>query len=182
MLQLYFTHEGRDFLPVSGRALHFAPEECVRKIMGERDGLHYFIADRDSSILQGKNAQGFRTDMLEFAVKDDSLDLIFCIHVLEHVHDDLRAVQELLRALKPGGRVVIMVPFDDAAQNTVEWEHARENMFGHVRAYSRKDFATRLKPFEVEEIAPETFLSEAERKMFGIPPKEVIYLCSKPIM
>lgn len=42
--------------------------------------------------------------------KSDYFDTILSSDVLEHVSDDRRAVQEMLRALKPGGRVIIFVP------------------------------------------------------------------------
>jgi len=40
----------------------------------------------------------------------DTFDLILSHEVLEHVMDDVQAVREMLRVLKPGGRVVIFVP------------------------------------------------------------------------
>lgn len=39
-----------------------------------------------------------------------SFDLILSHEVLEHVQDDLQAVREMVRILRPGGRVVIFVP------------------------------------------------------------------------
>lgn len=42
--------------------------------------------------------------------KDSSFDTILSHEVLEHVNDDRRAVQEMVRVLKPGGRIVIFVP------------------------------------------------------------------------
>jgi SAM-dependent methyltransferase len=49
------------------------------------------------------------TDMRDFA--DGSLDGIVCISVLEHVWEIHRAVEEMQRVLKPGGRMLVAVPF-----------------------------------------------------------------------
>lgn len=48
----------------------------------------------------------------ELPFEPDSVDFIFCSHVLEHFfrEDAARLVREMLRVLKPGGRVRICVP------------------------------------------------------------------------
>ena len=40
----------------------------------------------------------------------DEFDLILSHEVLEHVQDDRQSVQEMVRVLRPGGRVVLFVP------------------------------------------------------------------------
>lgn len=45
---------------------------------------------------------------LEFA--DDSFDLVFSFHVLEHIPEYRKALQEMKRVLKPGGIYLIGVP------------------------------------------------------------------------
>jgi len=42
---------------------------------------------------------------------DGTFDFIICIETLEHVVDDRLTIQEFRRLLKPGGRVVISVPY-----------------------------------------------------------------------
>jgi ubiquinone/menaquinone biosynthesis C-methylase UbiE len=41
---------------------------------------------------------------------DNSFDIVFSNEVLEHVQDDRKAVQDAIRVLKPGGRLVIFTP------------------------------------------------------------------------
>lgn len=50
-------------------------------------------------------------DIHEMPFPDNSLEAIFCIAVLEHVHDPVRAVDEMYRTLKPGGKVFVYMPF-----------------------------------------------------------------------
>jgi len=41
---------------------------------------------------------------------DNSFDLILSNEVIEHVIDDQKAVQEMVRALQPGGRMIVFCP------------------------------------------------------------------------
>jgi ubiquinone/menaquinone biosynthesis C-methylase UbiE len=43
---------------------------------------------------------------LWFAFEDNQYDVILCNHVLEHIPDDTKAMQELYRVLKPGGMAI----------------------------------------------------------------------------
>jgi SAM-dependent methyltransferase len=57
---------------------------------------------------QGVDIQG---DVLHLPIKGESVQAIVCTGVLEHVRDPHRAVQEICRVLKPGGRSYFEVPF-----------------------------------------------------------------------
>lgn len=54
-------------------------------------------------------------DLTDWAVADESVDLLLCNHVLEHVPDDATAAAELARALRPGGTAIVGVPNEGAA-------------------------------------------------------------------
>jgi SAM-dependent methyltransferase len=43
---------------------------------------------------------------------DAAFDVVIANHVLEHIPDDGAAIAELARVLRPGGRAILMVPFD----------------------------------------------------------------------
>jgi SAM-dependent methyltransferase len=88
---------------------------------------------------------------------DQYLDLILSHEVLEHVLDDGAAVREMVRTLKPGGRLVIFVPNRGYPFEThgIYWRgqyrfgnmplvnylprRARDQLAPHVRIYSRRD-------------------------------------------
>jgi SAM-dependent methyltransferase len=53
-----------------------------------------------------------RIDICNINLPDHSFDLVLCLHVLEHVPDDRKAMAELRRILRPSGMAVIMVPLE----------------------------------------------------------------------
>lgn len=88
--------------------------------------------------------------------KSESFDTILSHEVLEHVNDDRRAVQEMVRVLKPGGRIVIFVPnrwypfethghywrgkyhFGNTPLINYLPDALRNRLAPHVRAYTRR--------------------------------------------
>ncbi|MEK7613197.1 MAG: class I SAM-dependent methyltransferase [Patescibacteria group bacterium] len=52
-----------------------------------------------------------------------SFDLVFMNHALEHVDDVVKTLEETHRILKPGGRVVIQVPYFRALDSVVDPTH-----------------------------------------------------------
>ncbi len=51
-----------------------------------------------------------KTDICQIDCPDESFDIVYCSHVLEHVQDDAAAIREMVRTLKPGGRIVLFCP------------------------------------------------------------------------
>jgi len=87
----------------------------------------------------------------------ESLDLILSHEVIEHVQDDAAAVAEMVRALKPGGRIVLFCPNRGYPFEThgiywrgkykfgnipfVNWlpRKWRDKLAPHVEVYTRRD-------------------------------------------
>jgi ubiquinone/menaquinone biosynthesis C-methylase UbiE len=67
-----------------------------------------------------------------------SFDCILCSEVLEHIADDAKAVSELRRVLKPGGVLVVTVPFQKRY-----WAEDDE-FVGHVRRYDPGELEQKL--------------------------------------
>lgn len=70
-------------------------------------GLDYPVT-RPSGPVEGLDAF---MDLTCLALSDRSLDGILCTQVLEHVRDPFQAVSEIGRILKPGGKLLLSVPF-----------------------------------------------------------------------
>lgn len=98
------------------------------------------------------NGEFARADILHPGFLDDVLptkaDSIVSINVLEHVHDDSRAIKNLVESLKPGGRLMISVPAMMSLYNDLD------RLAGHHRRYSINDFRRIFSglPVEVEKL------------------------------
>ena len=92
-----------------------------------------------------------RLDITAIDLPDESFDVITCMHVLEHIPDDLKAMRELRRVLRPGGTAYILVPMsqethaidEDPSVTDAEERARRSGQFDHCRVYGR-DLRTRL--------------------------------------
>ena len=124
--------------------LHFAPEAAVTSLV--RPGTKsYETADLNAPHVDHS------VDMQGTGLPGASWDVVLALHVLEHVPDDARALQELHRLLRPGGTLVVMVPIVEGWPDTDEGGPAtspsvRLQRFGqhdHVRLYGR-DFRKRI--------------------------------------
>lgn len=67
-----------------------------------------------------------------------SMDVVTSLDVLEHLHDDVAALREIHRVLRPNGVLVLMVP---AFQ--LLWTD-RDDRLGHRRRYHRSELRTKL--------------------------------------
>ncbi|MEZ6024207.1 MAG: methyltransferase domain-containing protein [Hyphomonadaceae bacterium] len=125
-------------------------------------------------------------DITALAYPENHFDLLICNHVLEHVQEDHKAMEECFRVLKPGGFGIFSVPLDDSREET--WnpppgtppaEIARICGRTHVRLYGR-DFGALLAQhgFNVEiiQFTPE----EAERYRLTAYMGDKVYVASKP--
>lgn len=164
------------------RMLHIAPEDSFISRLSRVPGLEYVTAD-----LFDPRAM-VKLDICNIDLPDNSFDVLYCSHVLEHVPDDRKALSEFLRILKPGGIAVIMVPinaeftFEDP---TITDPFERLRVFkqhDHVRCYG-PDFIERLTQagFAAAMLRTEDIVSASEVSRMDLTPGEEIFLCRKEI-
>ncbi|UXA17928.1 class I SAM-dependent methyltransferase [Mycobacterium sp. SMC-4] len=82
------------------------------------------------------SAEAVKGDALDLPYPDGTFDCVIASEILEHVPEDDRAIAELVRVLKPGGRLAITVP--RWLPERICWAlsdeyHANEG--GHIRIY-----------------------------------------------
>ncbi len=79
-------------------------------------------------------------DIHAIPLTDNSVDAIICLAVLEHVKDPVRAMEEMHRVLKPGGRLLIYVPF-------LYYYHAHEGYYEDYWRFTKDTLEHLAKPF-----------------------------------
>lgn len=62
--------------------------------------------------LPQESVQVMQGDICNLSFSDDTFDVVCCLETLEHVYDMPKAVQELHRVLKKGGKIIITVPIE----------------------------------------------------------------------
>jgi hypothetical protein len=177
---LYFTRRTDLFDGRPKRVLHVAPEQSFEPRLRRRIGAGYLTADLlDPHVME-------RMDITRIHYPDESFDVIYCSHVLEHVEDDRRAMREFRRVLKRTGWAIILVPI--TADKTFEDPSVvspadRLRVFGqedHVRRYG-PDYADRLREagFEVEVTRVSDMVSEDQAVGLGLTQAGEIYCCRR---
>jgi SAM-dependent methyltransferase len=84
-------------------------------------------------------------DITALPYSDHSFDLVLCSEVLEHIHDDDKAIAELLRVLKPGCQLVVSVP-RWWPEKLCWWlsKTYRSTEGGHLRVYRKGPLVKKL--------------------------------------
>ncbi|VAX37158.1 hypothetical protein MNBD_PLANCTO02-1771 [hydrothermal vent metagenome] len=181
-LWLYLTMKTDLFSSSPKKMLHVAPEPCFTSKLKEQLGDNYLTADLfDPQVM-------VKMDITHIEYPDESFDVIYCSHVLEHVQDDKMAMREFFRVLSDDGWAILNVPItsektfeDPSITDPLE----REKVFGqkdHVRRYG-PDYVDRLRKagFTVETIKVDDLIHSDEAVKMGLTPTSVgeIYYCTK---
>ncbi|MFL2620593.1 MAG: class I SAM-dependent methyltransferase [Flavobacteriaceae bacterium] len=181
LLWLYLKRE-TDFFEKKIKVLHFAPEKAFLSKFKKLENISYDTIDLNSPLAD------IKADICNLPLKDNTYDFILCNHVLEHIINDKKAMQELYRVLKKGGIGIFQVPIDITKNKTFEDfsitdPKERNKLFGqydHVRIYGM-DFFDRLinVGFKVEQCEYTEHLNKEEIIKYCLPKKEIIPICIK---
>lgn len=154
LMWLYLQQE-TNFFTEKLNVLHIAPEQAFYDIFKKMTHLNYITADLSSPLADVK------ADITHLPFTDQTFDVVFCNHVLEHIPDDAKAMSELFRVMKNGGWGIFQVPQNLNLEQTYEdftitnpTERTRHfGQYDHVRVYG-KDYFERLKKagFTVEAV------------------------------
>jgi len=178
---LFFRQETNLFDTSPKRMLHVGPEPCFESRLKRIDNLDYLTAD-----LHNPRAM-VKMDITAIQFPDNSFDVIYCSHILEHVPDDHKAIREFYRVLKPGGWAVLQVPvvevettFEDP---TITSPQERERVFGqhdHVRRCG-PDYINRMAAagFNTTTFCATDVIDAASLFRLGVQQGRLIFFCTK---
>lgn len=160
------------------KLLHIAPEHKLQEFFFKKENIDYITIDLHNFSPQ------LKMDITKIGFRNNCFDGIICSNVLEHIYDDIGAMKELFRVIKPNAWAIIQVPYSPIIELSVEdpeivRDYEREVMFGqsdHVRLYGL-DFFTRLK--SVGFLVEHKKLSNELISKFALSKEEVIF-CTKP--
>ena len=178
---LYLKNE-TTFFSAPLRVLHFAPEQAFVQKFKKQKNLTYTTTDLNSPIADVK------ADICDLPFKDNSFDFIICNHVLEHIPDDIKAMQELYRVLAPSGTAIVQVPYDAKREitfedNTITDQSERTRIFGqydHLRVYGM-DYFKKLSSigFDVNALDYTSGISSDDIERYRLCKGELLPVCKK---
>jgi SAM-dependent methyltransferase len=180
LIWLYLQKQ-TDFFRRKLTVLHIAPEPCFLPRFEKLHGDSYITADIESPLAKVK------MDIHQIPFADNFFDVVLCNHVLEHVNNDIQAMSEIARVLKPGGFAILQVPFfapipDSTIEDpSITQPRERERAFGqadHVRKFG-KDYAQRIERAGLRAVA-DTFAKTVDAHRYGLSANEVLYKGVKP--
>lgn len=179
LLYLYLKDK-TDFFSKATKVLDIGPIHNFQKLCLALPHIDYTAVDLYSDLAT------IKMDITAMTFSDAIFDCAICYHVLEHVEDDRKAMQEIYRVLKPGGYAISQVPVANIPKTLEDRslsEEERERFYGardHLRLFGL-DYKDRLESvgFEVKVDDFVKHLDQATVQRFGLDPAENIYFCRK---
>lgn len=182
-LLLEFLKNETDLFSKPNSLLHIAPEDALKNIFKQSENLKYINGDINI------NFADEIIDITSINYPDNTFDYIICSHVLGHIPDEKKAIEELFRVLKNGGKAFIQNPIHPT-HNTFEnpefkTEEERLINYGEkdlLRLYGQ-DFEQRLikeninvKKIDYRNQVPNHL---ARKLSVGDGYRELVFICEK---
>ena len=129
-----------------------------------------------------------QASITDLPLRTDSVDVMVCYHVLEHVPDDRAAMGEIARVLRPSGVAIIQVPWrpgratDEDPSASPQERLRRFGQVDHVRYYGR-EFESRMSEngLSVRRVTPGLLLGRDSCSWFHLNEHEAVWLCTPSI-
>ncbi|MCR5812919.1 MAG: class I SAM-dependent methyltransferase [Desulfovibrio sp.] len=174
---------GRNFKKPGFRLLEFAPRAAVGSFLKKHFVLRHETADM---FMNGVTYKVNISCMSE--IESETYNAWICLHVLEHVPSDHKALKELFRILKPGGFGILLVPIslslpmtDEDPDTSITDRWRRFGQDDHIRLYAKADFMQRIKDagFILYALDKEYF-GTITLQLLGLPMTSVLYVAERP--
>lgn len=116
----------------------------------------YSILRLQRSVQFNLTSTHFLADILDYPSKDNFFDMVFCNHVIEHIADDISALQTMFRILKPGGTLILGTPNEGSWWWQLAYRNDPESrrVTDHVQFYTSDSLKQRLESvgFKIDQI------------------------------
>jgi SAM-dependent methyltransferase len=182
LIWLFLQRKSNLFTAPALSFLHIAPEQCFLPYFKKQKNLKYLTGDLVSPIAD------LHFDLHQIPLEDNTFDVIFCNHVLEHVADSKQCMSELYRVMKPGGWGIFQAPQDVSRADTYEdasitSEADREKHFwqkDHVRLFGA-NYPEKLAEvgFSFEEHTAESLVGAELANRYRLSKSEILYIFKK---
>jgi len=169
---LYFFF--KDKIDFAGkRVLHMAPEDALHGFLASSGCAEYVCGDLEPEAYYPVARTVRRLNLLHLDCADAYFDIIICNHILEHIPDDISAMKEIYRVLKPSGCAILLVPicaklrttFEDSSKTTDEERAQAFGQYNHIRIYAESDYLARLRSVGFHVTAESPTLKPTERSL-----------------
>ena len=129
----------KNILPASKKftLLDIGPNESTKIFFKRLEGCEYKTFDKFGEADYSDDLENMKS------INDNVFDFVMCIHVLEHIDDDKKAMSEIYRVLKKNGIALIMVPKIYGFKETRKSNVKPFEGYGHIWLYG-DDFKQRL--------------------------------------
>jgi predicted SAM-dependent methyltransferase len=159
--------------------LHFSPAKSLKGGF-EKKFSNYIPTDFEGVLAQN------RFDITNLPLDDNSMDLVICYHVFEHIPDVKKAISETFRVLQQGGVMLCQVPFGDHFYEDLNITDPEERLkhFGqedHVRVYDLTTFMSQLEDvgYQVNIFGPTDHYSSTEVEKLGLRSTEIVVAATR---
>ena len=182
-LFLYFKANNFEKIFYKKNILHFAPEKHLSELIKTYNPNIYIQCD-----LQPKSENIQKINIENIPYNNETFDLVIANHVLEHVQDNILAIKEIYRILKPNGYAVLQTPFSKKLPSTfsdikINTEYLKNYFYGqedHLRVYGQDfiDIITKNR-FVNNTQSHNQKLSNIDSKIYGVNDQEIFLLFRK---
>jgi SAM-dependent methyltransferase len=130
--------------------LHLSPEKYVYQLLSKHANV--ITADLHPGFYKNIDNNIQQQDVTKLQFEDEHFDMVIANHILEHIPDDDKAIQEIYRVLKKNGVAILQVPYSETIPTTLESPRIQDPsqqsaLYGqkdHVRIYQLNQYVQKL--------------------------------------
>ena len=123
----------------------------------QTDFSHRALRHLNAQTRKGTTFRGINCDATRLPFTDEAFDGIICSEVIEHIEEDDKALEEMVRILRQGGELILTCPMH---QSHFGFD---DELVGHYRRYETDDLQSRLSRCGLKEVKTSPVLGPLEK-------------------